>query len=103
MMERKQRRLPINIRWLMVSLFLVNLFIQPDLPAWQKNIRFENIGVEQGLPDKAFQTMVQDKYGFLWFATGDGLVKYDGYRFTVFKNNPENPATTAPAILLEPE
>ena len=91
MMERKQRRLPINIRWLMVSLFLVNLFIQPDLPAWQKNIRFENIGVEQGLPDKAFQTMVQDKYGFLWFATGDGLVKYDGYRFTVFKNNPENP------------
>jgi len=92
MVQENQRRPPINISWLMVSLFLVNLLISSGLHAWQKNIRFENITTEQGLPDAVFNNMAaQDKYGFMWFATSNGLVKYDGYRFTVYKNSPDNP------------
>ena len=34
--------------------------------------------------------MVQDKSGYMWFATKKGLFRYDGYQMTVFKNNPSD-------------
>ena len=34
---------------------------------------------------------VQDDQGFLWMATQDGLNRYDGYEFKVFKDDPESP------------
>lgn len=37
--------------------------------------------------------IVQDQYGFMWFATKDGLNCYDGYRFTVYRHNPADPNT----------
>ena len=33
--------------------------------------------------------MLQDSQGFMWFGTEDGLNKYDGYTFTVYKHDPE--------------
>lgn len=35
----------------------------------------------------------QDRYGFMWFATLDGLNRYDGYRFTVFRHDPRDSAS----------
>lgn len=35
--------------------------------------------------------MLQDSQGFMWFGTEDGLNKYDGYTFTVYKHDPEDP------------
>jgi serine phosphatase RsbU (regulator of sigma subunit)/ligand-binding sensor domain-containing protein len=35
--------------------------------------------------------ILQDKYGFLWIATADGLNQYDGYSFKIYKNDPGNP------------
>jgi ligand-binding sensor domain-containing protein len=34
--------------------------------------------------------IIQDQYGFMWFGTNDGLNRFDGYNFTVFKNNVED-------------
>lgn len=34
--------------------------------------------------------MVQDKFGFLWIGTQDGLNKYDGYLFKVYRHNEGN-------------
>ncbi|MCP4601580.1 MAG: response regulator [Proteobacteria bacterium] len=34
--------------------------------------------------------MLQDRQGFLWFATADGLNKYDGYKFTIYRNDPDD-------------
>jgi len=44
----------------------------------QAEPRFESIA---GIPRDVVATMVQDRAGFLWIATGDGLVRHDGYRF----------------------
>jgi ligand-binding sensor domain-containing protein/serine phosphatase RsbU (regulator of sigma subunit) len=55
------------------------------------NIRFERISVEQGLSQSGIHCILQDSKGFLWFGTWDGLNRYDGYDFRVFKNDPENP------------
>lgn len=48
----------------------------------------ENISVEQGLSQGFVPSICQDDDGFLWFATKNGLNRFDGYHFNVFKNNP---------------
>lgn len=42
--------------------------------------RFETVGAG-AIPRSVVASVAQDKAGFLWIATGDGLVRYDGYRF----------------------
>ena len=57
----------------------------------QDNIKFENISVKEGLSQSVVQCIIQDHIGFMWFGTQDGLNKYDGKKFTVFRNDPSNP------------
>ena len=54
----------------------------------QKNLLFENFSVKDGLSNPTGNCILQDKYGFLWIGTDDGLNRYDGYTFKVYKNNP---------------
>lgn len=44
------------------------------------------LGIENGLSNNAVTSIYQDKYGFLWFGTYEGLNRYDGYKFQVFRN-----------------
>ena len=60
--------------------------------AWAgQALRFEHIGVEDGLSQSTVTAILQDRRGFLWFGTEDGLNRYDGYTFTVFKPDPDDP------------
>jgi len=54
------------------------------------NLRFDRISVEQGLSHSTVNCILQDSYGFIWFATDDGLNRYDGDSFTVYKHNPDD-------------
>ncbi len=56
----------------------------------QRNIKFENISLKDGLSQSSPNCILQDRQGFLWIGTEDGLNKYDGYTFTVYKPEPEN-------------
>jgi ligand-binding sensor domain-containing protein/signal transduction histidine kinase len=56
-------------------------------------IRFDHIGIEQGLSQSSVRAILQDNKGFLWFGTEDGLNRYDGYTFTAFKPDPDNPTS----------
>jgi diguanylate cyclase (GGDEF)-like protein/PAS domain S-box-containing protein len=49
-----------------------------------RTLRFDTLGVEQGLPQESVLAMVQDREGFLWLGTQAGLVHYDGYRVTAY-------------------
>src|ERR1700751_4217673 len=51
---------------------------------------YESISVEQGLSQGMVFDILQDKEGFIWIATKNGLNRYDGYSFTVFTNDPYN-------------
>ncbi len=42
-------------------------------------LRFDHISIEQGLSQSSVQVIFQDRRGFLWFGTEDGLNRYDGY------------------------
>ncbi len=55
--------------------------------------RFEHIGTAEGLPNDAVSAMVQDSRGFIWIGTQGGLVRWDGYRFELFENEPFNDNT----------
>ncbi len=58
-------------------------------------IRFNYLTTEMGLSNNAIssegQTIVQDKNGFLWFATQDGLNRFDGYNIKTYRHDPANP------------
>ena len=72
-----------------LTIYLFILFISAITP--QKNeIKFEHLSLEQGLSNKAVFSIIQDKRGFMWFATFNGLNKFDGYTFTVYKSEPHD-------------
>ena len=54
----------------------------------QQNLRFEHIGMEDGISNNYVTALLQDKKGYLWIGTMDGLNKYDGYTFTKYRFDP---------------
>lgn len=56
------------------------------LPGASQDYRFREYRVEQGLPSDVIKAVTEDSLGFIWIATDDGLVKYDGVRFTTYKS-----------------
>ncbi len=63
------------------------------LAAQSRNIRFERISIEHGLSQGTVNCMLQDRKGFMWFGTQDGLDRYDGLQFEVLAHDPDDPTT----------
>ncbi|MHA8089577.1 hybrid sensor histidine kinase/response regulator transcription factor [Aquirufa antheringensis] len=59
----------------------------------QKQTRYERLSTASGLSQSSVYKIIQDKQGFLWFATGDGLNRYDGHNFKIYRNDPSDPTT----------
>jgi signal transduction histidine kinase/DNA-binding response OmpR family regulator/ligand-binding sensor domain-containing protein len=57
------------------------------------------ITARQGLPQAFVPAITQDKRGFIWMATRDGLARYDGYTFKVFQpTNDPRPSLSGPGL-----
>ena len=52
---------------------------------------FQTIGNEDSIPLGIITALAQDKQGFIWIGTQKGVVRYDGYRFRLFKFDNKNP------------
>lgn len=50
------------------------------------SIRVQYLGIEQGLSNNVVTSIYRDHDGFMWFGTYDGLNRYDGYGFKIFRN-----------------
>jgi|WetSurMetagenome_2_1015567.scaffolds.fasta_scaffold19477_1 ligand-binding sensor domain-containing protein len=76
-----------------VSLIFIVLFgIHNSLggQSTQRNIKFTNISIKNGLSQSSPNCIFQDSRGLLWIGTEDGLNRYDGYTFMVYKSQSEN-------------
>jgi diguanylate cyclase (GGDEF)-like protein len=71
----------------LLFVFLVYLSVCPLVKASEPDLRFEHLNLEHGLPQSTVFTIHQDKQGFMWFGTQDGLARFDGYDFKVFKHS----------------
>jgi PAS domain S-box-containing protein len=56
-------------------------------------LHFDRIDEERGLFKKTITCGLQDRYGFLWFGSEDGLIRYDGYTFKEFLYDPTDPSS----------
>jgi ligand-binding sensor domain-containing protein/signal transduction histidine kinase len=54
---------------------------------------FRHFQVENGLSNNAVICSLQDRKGFLWFGTKDGLDRFDGYSFKIFRSDPDDPGS----------
>ncbi|MEP6584619.1 MAG: two-component regulator propeller domain-containing protein, partial [Ginsengibacter sp.] len=61
--------------------------------AQNNHLKFEHFQTDAGLSHSNVISILQDTRGFMWFGTRDGLNKYDGYNFTVYKNDPKDKLT----------
>ena len=59
------------------------------------SVRFDRLTIRDGLSQNTIHRIAQDRAGFLWLATRDGLNRYDGYEFKVYRNDPQVPGTLA--------
>ncbi|MBN1409066.1 MAG: hypothetical protein JW956_14800 [Calditrichaceae bacterium] len=82
----------INYQKILSFIFLICIFVmmQNSISHAQK-IKFELLSSQNGLSQGSIVCMTQDEKGFMWFGTYDGLNRYDGYHFKIYKNQPNNP------------
>ncbi len=71
-----------------IFLFFLFAFFNTQNSYSQRKLLFDRLTINDGLSQSSVKYIVQDKKGFMWFGTEDGLNKYDGYEFTIYKNNP---------------
>ncbi len=57
--------------------------------------RFTHYSVEHGLSQAAVETIIQDRQGFIWLGTDEGLNRFDGHNFVTFVNDRNDPTTLA--------
>ena len=84
--------LPVLLCRLAYGLLLIAPMAHSTL-AQTNELPFTRLSVEDGLSQSAVFTITQDRQGFLWFGTQDGLNRYDGYRFIVFEHEAQQPGT----------
>ncbi len=79
---------------LLIAMALIVTYTAPSQAA-KTAFRFTNLGGAEGLKSTYVMKLLQDRQGFLWIATQDGLYRYDGYHFKTFKHNPLDPTSLA--------
>jgi ligand-binding sensor domain-containing protein len=77
---------------LLFNSFLIILLVLPIYPQ-QSHLKFKKLTSNDGLSQNFVSSILQDKNGFMWFGTKDGLNRYDGYEFKIYRHNPFDAAS----------
>ena len=76
------------MRFLIVFLLLIcSVVTQASGPS----VRFFKLSIEQGLSQNSINSIIQDNEGYIWIGTQDGVNRYDGYNFKIFRHDPQLP------------
>ncbi len=89
-MQENQTNTIINLtdfRVCLITIFFYLVLVDANCQHYSKEIEFAKIGVAQGLSNSNVTCILQDRKGFLWVGTVDGLNKYNGYDFKVYRHS----------------
>lgn len=81
------------------SLTILCFFFCALLRAQEPQLVFSRLSVQNGLSHNKVNCILQDKRGFIWIGTEDGLNRFDGKYFTLFRNDPRDTATLSGNII----
>ena len=103
------------ITFLVVSIFISGLTVdfvgaqnkavdstasqRPADPVLSRYLRFGRFTAQDGLSSDQIRGVAQDNYGFMWFATLDGLNRYDGASVKEYRHNPDDPTSLSHNII----
>ncbi len=73
-----------------VTFILLLLFISTITYGQNAEIKFHRLTPNDGLSNENVNSILKDRNGFMWFGTAEGLNRYDGYNFNIFKYNARN-------------
>jgi len=73
------------LRKLLFFLFIV--FVSNTIIAQRTSIKFDHIGIKEGLSQSGILSIAQTKDGLLWFGTQDGLNSYNGFNFNLYSHD----------------
>ncbi len=60
---------------------------------------FDHLGRDDGLSQISVNDLLQDRHGWIWIATQDGIQRFDGYEFEVFQHDPDDPGSPATSLV----
>ena len=69
---------------------IVILFVSISAFSQEIKVKFEKISLEHGLSQNSIRSIFQDSKGFMWFGSGEGLNRYDGYNIDAFTHDPDD-------------
>lgn len=76
-----------------LKIHIILLLLLCCISTYSQNYYFSKYQVEDGLSYNSATAVLQDSFGFIWIGTEDGLNRFDGVKFTVFKNDLEDTAS----------
>jgi signal transduction histidine kinase/ligand-binding sensor domain-containing protein len=82
-----------EVRALLGALLTLLLALHTSVLSQAGNIKFRQYSLEDGLSQSTVTAILEDRQGFYWFGTQDGLNKFDGYSFTVFRHKLNDSST----------
>ncbi|NCD71115.1 ligand-binding sensor domain-containing protein [Mucilaginibacter agri] len=78
-----------------LRLFAFLFLINNTYAQTSSTLHFQSITINNGLSQGFVSSIIQDKKGMMWFATGDGLNKFDGYNITIYHHDRDKPSSIA--------
>ncbi len=81
-------RVKIGVTRFVTRMIMCLIMISAATFAQNDNLIFERLTMEQGLSQNTILCILQDSRGFIWIGTQDGLNRYDGNEFTVYRHDP---------------
>jgi len=89
LIKKPIRKLLFSCRRIIFPTVLMFLVL-PSAYSQRENIGFSHLSIEDGLSQNTVNCILKDSRGFMWFGTNDGLNKYDGYQFKIYRHSTQD-------------